>query len=557
MKKHNEINSTLGSKFYMKRLVVLASILFLTSQVFSQQQYYGIRYPESVLHVDALDPFYGRKSLDQVRLGELIYSRLWRWNEKLILEPDLVEQMPEVGQGGLVATLRADAKWPDGESVTVDDIIFTLEAYRENGDRGQQFLANMIKCEKINDRKFVLKPNGNLDVPFEYSARIWVPRIQILPKHILNGMASISIHDSYVKQPIGSGPFQIKDIQVAGARREVQLERNQYYKGETKMIREVQVISEPNFNNQYQSIMTSNENSIDAIDLLVEELSTEQVIQSLKSQPHIRMEPYARNAWTGIALNTRKPYLNSVTFRRLLDMMIDDKRLISDHYGNNAKDITGPLLPEFGFYKAGLEDRFAEEVQILDALKAAGYQYDKDERKLYHLNQRTGERTPIKFRVIYNNLFVTSGTREDKALKQIINTFENYGIEIILDPLGETVFNEKIDDYRYWDMAFVRHTFGWDSNVSPIFTQGGNFNYTGYSDSRLTKALQGMNSVNPVLRRKAGEQVQQLCYDNVPYLFLWHVNPNMVYRNIIQNISITPLTYFTTIGGWEVEPRTR
>jgi len=539
-----------------KKLIEIVTGTLIFCKILFGQGYFGIKYAEPVLHIDAFDPFYGRKALDQVRIGELIFSRLWRWNERLNLEPDLLESMPIPYKDGLLCVLKPDLKWPDGQPITVEDVKFTIIAYRENGNSFLQEVAKYSECVKIDERQFVLKPNRKVRA-FNYNTRIDFPRIQILPKHKLK-IPVISHRDSYVKNPVGSGPFQIDGINENGSRIEIVFKRNpNVYENPPKFeIREVRAVTEPSFAIQRADLRTPNKSSYrdgsPIIDLIIEDISEKQSLKILKNTTHVRRKPYARNSWIGLALNTRKPFLTSVAFRRTLDAMLDDRKLIRQNYGNDAEDITGPFLRSFGSYVEDLVDRYDDEKNIKERLEDQGFRYASN--FLFWVDPKTGNKTPIKLRVIYNKNFVLSNSREKHALDDIVRDFEKFGIMIILDPLDRVVFKEKLKDTNYWDIAYLRHTFGWNNNIAPRFGSRSS-NYTGYISPILLSDLEVMQSSNPVQRKKAGERIHQHCYENVPYLFLWHVKPHVHYRNIIKDLSITPLTFFTTIGEWWVEPR--
>ena len=168
---------------------------------------------------------------------------------------------------------------------------------------------------------------------------------------------------------------------------------------------------------------------------------------------------------------------------------------------------------------------------------------------------KTGKETPVKFRLIYNTDFVFSSSREDQALNDIIKIFESFGIVIIKDGLSRGEFDKKIIKPDYWDIAYKRYTFGWENNFSEIFKKNGEKNDTGYSHPELSADLKIMLTAPDAQRREAGRRIQQHCYEKVPYLFLWHVKPQIHYRNIIKDLTITPGLFFTTIGEWWIEPR--
>ena len=70
--------------------IVLTVLFCMIPEFLPGQEYFGLKYAETILEVERLDPAH-LNQLNQIRTGELIYSRLWRYNELLQLEGDLLE----------------------------------------------------------------------------------------------------------------------------------------------------------------------------------------------------------------------------------------------------------------------------------------------------------------------------------------------------------------------------------------------------------------------------------------------------------------------------------
>ena len=133
----------------------ILNTLVVISTFCQAQDYYGIKYAERSMIIDALDPVHGRTTIKQVRLGELYNARLWRWGSKLEEEPDLVIALPTPAGVGMeidavYAELRPNLKWPDGFPITVNDIVFSLDLYRSCDIPKLKKRAEQINCEPIN-----------------------------------------------------------------------------------------------------------------------------------------------------------------------------------------------------------------------------------------------------------------------------------------------------------------------------------------------------------------------------------------------------------------------
>lgn len=541
---------------HIKRLYFPIFLSLLLVDHSRAQDYYGLKYAEPVLHTNAFDPIHGRSHFDQIRIGELLYSRLWRWNHTLSIESDLLVSVPGLDIEGFKCTLKSNVYWSDGIEVTTDDVIFTLDLLKNCDNPELQQLALYTKCVKIDDKNFELGPDGSI-LNWAYYARYYFAEIQILPKHILI-IPSLKNTDEYVKMPIGSGSFKLEDIKKIGAKTTIRFSRNSYSpeRPNRNEIKEVIAVTEPDFFNQYNELISTDSyiNGAGKIDLMLEEISNAAIIRLLKQNQNLKHQRYERNSWTALALNTRKKYLNSTGFRIQLDNMLDDQKILSNSYEDSkaASDITGPFLRKYGIYDETLKDRVGTKQEILDSLNNLGYTYDEGKNVLSWVNHQSGKSDKVSLVFIYNKDVVGADSREMHAIQQIERRFSQFGIEIKHEGLNRSIFDERLASPESWDIAFVRRIFSYDNNITPIFTWK---NETGYENPHLTAEIKDYLAGDSAQRIKIGERIHKHCYDNVPYIFLWHVNPEMHYRNIFDDVKITPMKYYTSMGQWQVTPR--
>ncbi|MFL6792512.1 MAG: ABC transporter substrate-binding protein, partial [Bradyrhizobium sp.] len=75
--------------------------------------------------------------------------------------------------------LRAEAKWHDGKPVTPEDVIFSLDAFKQYHPQYAAYYRHVVKAEKVGDRdiKFSFDAPGNRELP-----QI-VGQLTVLPKH--------------------------------------------------------------------------------------------------------------------------------------------------------------------------------------------------------------------------------------------------------------------------------------------------------------------------------------------------------------------------------------
>ncbi len=125
-------------------------------------------------------------------------------------------------------TLRAEARWHDGQPITPEDVIFSLDILKEKGRPFFRFYYGSIeKAEKLGERqvKFTFTEAGNRELP------LIVGQMPILPKHYWEGR---DFSEPSLEPPLGSGPYRVKSFDPG---RNVVLERVEDYWGKDLAVR--------------------------------------------------------------------------------------------------------------------------------------------------------------------------------------------------------------------------------------------------------------------------------------------------------------------------------
>lgn len=128
----------------------------------------------------------------------------------------------------VVYRLRKDARWHDGQSVTPDDVIFSIETLKKQSPMYASYYRHVVKAEKSGERdvKFTFDAPGNRELP------TIVGELLVLPKHWWEGTDAQGrkrdVGATTLEPPLGSGAYKIKEF-VAG--RSIKLERVKDYWG--------------------------------------------------------------------------------------------------------------------------------------------------------------------------------------------------------------------------------------------------------------------------------------------------------------------------------------
>jgi peptide/nickel transport system substrate-binding protein len=156
----------------------------------------------------SVSPFTAHSQADR-DLVALVFSGLVRNGPSGTIVPDLAERW-SVDATGAVWTflLRADARWQDGESVTAEDVAFTIHVLQDpayTGPGAGSWNEVTVRTEGARTVIFTLTtPLGGF---------LQAATQPIAPAHLLAGVPVDGLADlAFGRQPIGSGPFAVASL---------------------------------------------------------------------------------------------------------------------------------------------------------------------------------------------------------------------------------------------------------------------------------------------------------------------------------------------------------
>jgi peptide/nickel transport system substrate-binding protein len=243
-------------------------------------------------------------------------------------------------------------KWHDGTPVTLDDVVFSLEA-PATGDKVpmfRPFVANIAKVETTgpSSLRITLK---RPDAAFLTSS---LSKLNLAPKHIwgpiLDGLKTKpETAESIMEQPvpIGSGPFRFVSVKL---NEQIVLEANQNHWAAPHVHRWIMRIT-PNVE-ATMGAMKSGE-----MNFLTDYTGDPELLTKLvKSSPDITMASALDMGFKFIAYNERRPPFNDAAFRRALSAVIDRTAMAEDAWGGAAVPANSWISPALAVWAApGIE----------------------------------------------------------------------------------------------------------------------------------------------------------------------------------------------------------
>ena len=115
--------------------------------------------------------------------------------------------------GSVTYRLRANARWHDGNPVTAEDVVFSMDAYKKHHPFYGAYYRNVVKVEKTGERDvtFTFDTTGNRELP------LIVGQLAVLPKHWWEGTdksgAARDISATTLEPPLGCGAYRVKSFE--------------------------------------------------------------------------------------------------------------------------------------------------------------------------------------------------------------------------------------------------------------------------------------------------------------------------------------------------------
>jgi ABC-type transport system substrate-binding protein len=292
-----------------------------------------------------INPIYGPISDIDRDLTKLTFSGLMRYDENNQLVPALAKNYNILENGKIFEFyLREGLVWSDNTPLTVDDVIFTIRVVQNpalHSPIRTQWLN--IEVEKISDLKvrFILKNPSPL---FLENATLG-----IMPKHIWLDIPEEKFPLSkYNLQPIGSGPYKVKDFyqDEQGKIKSLNLIINPNYWGKQPYISQITFLF---FENEAELIKAFENNEITGFSIPIIN-NKESFEKKLKNREFLTYRFFIPRYFALFFNPEKSEILERSEIRKALNYGTDRKEIIAEAMSEQAKIVNSPILPEiFGF----------------------------------------------------------------------------------------------------------------------------------------------------------------------------------------------------------------
>ena len=467
-----------------------------------------------------LDPLFAHADANAVeaQLARLAFEPFVDIDEHGQPIPILLESIPTKTNGGISTDgltityhLRHGVHWHDGPEVTAHDVLFTLDAIRDD--------RNPIRSRAGYDR--IAKATS--PDPFTAIVRLkapWAPAVAtifsygtapqyVLPAHVLEKEPDLS-KSAFGSHPIGNGPFRF----VAWRRGEsVTYEANpSYWRGAPRIARiDARIVSDPGTN---LTLLRTGEIDWNLI------APIQQKTLAGRTDLHYRYVPLA--VVFGITINTTHPPLDDVRVRRALAASID-RAGISTKITYGRYPVIDTAQPLSSWARDPAVKLPAYDPRAADALlDAAGWPRGSD-----GMRAKNGKPLAVSYVQFPES---TTGVRAAtviqaelklRGIAMAIRSVPNAQLFLPKSQGGTLATGE-------YDLAYVPWPMGADPDDSFMFACDGASNYMRYCNRTVDALEKRAVTVTSQEERKAiYAKIERIVVSDVPVVYLF--NPSYIY----------------------------
>jgi peptide/nickel transport system substrate-binding protein len=371
---------------------------------------------------------------------DFVYEPLWVFNvwHPENSYPRLAERV-ELGDDleSVTYYLTPGVQWSDGEDFGADDVVFTVDYARLHPNYGINLTGLVDRAEKINATtvKFYLTRKDAL-------AHQIIGRLYPLPKHIFESVEDPANFEN--ANPVGTGPFtEITHFKTTYFK----ICRNPYYYQQDRL--EVDCLKYPHYSGNEQLWAAARLGKIDWMGEGIQD-----PVGNYSKYLPTNTYWLAPGANTNLQINTTKPPLNDVKFRRVLSMAINRAKLrTEDTFGLTSPTRwpvgTGPL------YDAWYDEAKLAPYEYLMEYNPEAAKKALDDAGYFDVNN-DGVREMPNGQPLRIGVAVPSGwTDWLNSVFTIVDNYRAVGIDAYVDSMDEQKWYERIptgdfDIYMMW-----------------------------------------------------------------------------------------------------------
>jgi peptide/nickel transport system substrate-binding protein len=455
----------------------------------------------------------------------LQYDSLMQIDTEGLPQPWLATSV-ETSDDGLVYSLELaeGVTWHDGEPLTADDVVFTIEYFTSNpaASRFSRDLNSVEGAEATGELSLEITlsaPNPS----FPLRALADVP---IIPEHVWSDVTTPEEHQFEDVSNVGTGPYRITDY--AADQSYTFAANPDYFRG-SPAVDELVIVQ---FADDAGALAAMNSREVD---VMFDQVAPEQ-IELLAAQEGIEIQQGPEFTNQLIYYDTQLAPFDDVAVRQAISLAVDRQDLVDTVYlGAATLGNAGWVHPDSPAYNADVET--VHDVAAANSLLDEGGYADSDGD-----GTREYDGQPMRFEML-----TPSGDSLRLRTAELVSTMlAEVGIQVSVSSVEQTTWEEAV--WPGFDVAQGRNyqmaMWGWSPptqadpgqigallHSDPVF---GSLNLTGYVDPEADELADQLRTEgDPEARQEILDQLQVLIAERQPFVTLLYPDGAYAYDSTV------------------------
>ena len=429
-------------------------------------------------------------------------------------------------------SLRPQAKWSDGKSITSDDFIFYYDTIMNPSNLTAPHKVGLKRLKrpvKIDDFTFSVTAKEIHWANFNQAASL-LP----LPKHLWEGSNFNQIHFDF---PVVSGPYRIKTVKK---NRRLELIRNTNWWGEMLAYNKYKY----NFDSFLYRFVEDRTKALQAFqrgDFDVYPIYTSSIWHEQTLFPAVKKGWVSREniynhspvSFQGMAVNLRKKKFKDIRVRKALAYLLD-REIINDKLMYNQYFLLNSFFPDLypNYQNAKVPIIKYDEERARKLLAEVGYDVNSEGKLVKDENPLT--------------LTFLTFSADTRHLELYINSLRKVGIVASIEKISLATLRTRIQNFDYeiywaaWGGARLKDPETlWHGDQAD---KKGSYNIPGYKNAKVDQLIEQQKTEFDISRRnEILRQIDAYLVADIPYLLLWQ---NDHHRLLYWNYFGTPTNRF-------------
>lgn len=483
--------------------------------------------------------------LDMTRL---IYSGLMRKNGDATITPDLAEKY-EMSKDGLTYTftLKDNVFFQDGEPVTVDDIIFTINEAKDSIIKSPHKIHwDGVTVKKIDDKtiQFSLKQ--------PYPSFLENATLGIMPAHIWND-SPIELNNANT-EPIGSGPYMVKNVMKESSGVITSYELAPFKKF---------VLGEPYIKNLALHFYSNEDELVRALEeKTVDQISSITPLNAdILKERNFQIESTVLPRVFGLFFNQNQNNLfTNKVITTAIDQAIDKDKIVREVLFKYGIAIDDPIPPNMIAYQKFTNENKITREKILQNVESSLSKDGWSKGPDGFLQKTTTDKNKKKATTTLG-FSISTGNAEElvKTAELIKKDLEVIGIKVDVKTFEVGNLNQSVIRPRKYDALLFGQIINHESDLFAFWhssqRKDPGLNVAIYTNAKVDKILEDASvTVDEQSRIKKYAQFEDEIKKDMPAVFLY--SPNFIYvvSPEIQGLSfdhiISPADRLSNVYSW-------